>query len=203
MKRNFYKLIGILSFIMIGTAFPLLAQGKLNRKPFQDFAVDLGKNADKNVDLTKPFSVTLTGVLTKEGKLDPRKSFFIKTEGDAEMITIAKSAIEAVSNSGMLSYLSEFGAEKIQIDLLQNETDLSANIRSELPTEAKTQTIASGLNMVFQVAKIKALDSDEKTLLNATKTASDGKFLIINFAIPKDEAHKIIKQKLEKSEKPQ
>lgn len=199
MKRNFCKFIGILSFILIGTAFPLIAQEKFNKKPLQTFGAELSEKIGKNVDLTRPFSVTITGVLTKDGKLDPQKTSLAKSEGDVEIINIAKNAVGAISDSGLFSYFAGMGLEKIQADVLQNETDLSASIKSELLNEARTRTVAGSLNMVFQLAKINALDSDVKFLLNGVKTMSDGKYLTINFNLPKEETHRIIRQKLERS----
>lgn len=205
MKHNFYKLVCILSFIIVGTVFPLFAQDQFNKKPLQNLNNDLVEKIDKNVDLTKPFSLVLTGVLTKEGKLDPQKTSYTKIEGDSEMIDIAKKAIGAVNDSGLFSYLADMGVEKMQIDFLQDDKQVLANIKSELISEERTKSVATGFNVLFQVAKIQLeKNSDAQTLLtflNAIKTTSNGKFLVVDFVIPKEETHRLLQQKLKKTEK--
>ena len=185
---------------MILATLPTFAQNEINKKPLQDSADNLNQKLEKGeVDLTKPFSVTLEGYLTKEGKFDIKRSRFTKSEGDRQMVEVVKQAIEAVSDSGMLSYLQQFGIEKVIVNISQDDKNVAAVITSELPTVAKAKTIVSGFNVFFQMAKINVKEETEKTLLNAAKVSSQDKNFIINFAMPKEEVHQLLKNELQKA----
>lgn len=184
---------------------PLSAIGdfnaKFNKKPLVDFADIVIAKTDgaEKIDLTKPFMVEMQGVLDKAGKLDLKRTRFIDDDGDQKMIDVAKAAIEAVNNSGLLSYLRDQGVEKITFVLEQNDKDLTAVIRGELPNESRAKSVSSGLRALIAVAKISNRDDDVKRLIEAANLANEDKNFVMNFALPKDEAHKMINKKLQEA----
>lgn len=200
MKQVSLKLVGIMSCLLILATLPVLAQNAINKKPLQDFAAELNSKLDsKEVDLDKPFSVTLEGYLTKEGRFDFKRSKFIKAEGDKEMIGIAKNAIQAMGDSQILSYLQPLGVEKIVVTLAQDEKDVSFIIICEQPTVEKARVVSSGLSAIFAIAKMSVKESEAKTLLNYTNVSVQDKNCIIKFAMPKSEAHRLLQNELQKA----
>ncbi len=183
---------------------------EINKKPLEDFAdTILDKTAVENkqkIDLTKNFTVIMDGVITKDGKLDtdPKKSRFTKSLGDEEMVNVAKSAIEAIGNSGLLGYLRNLDVEKINFTLIQDDQQITAIITSDQKSPERANTLASGFNGLLKSAFIldssgmKKLGDDEKLLLNSAKTSSKDKQFILNFAMPKKDAHDMINRNLEK-----
>lgn len=176
-----------------------------NKKPLQDFAdgvlakLDSQKPEDK-VDLKQVFTVILDGTLTKEGTFDTKKTRFVKGEGNEQMVNVAKSAIEAMGSSTIFSYLQALGVDKVNITLVQDDKQISAVIKSNQPTEEKARTISSGFNGLIAIANINTKDDKEvQALLKATKFTAEGKSFVINFAMPKDDAHKLIDQKLQEA----
>lgn len=177
---------------------------KFNKKPLQDYADVILTKTDATdpkakVDLKQSFTVVMDGVLSKDGKLDTARSRFVKREGSEAMQDVAKGAIEAVNNSGLLSYLKDLGAEKVNFTLIQDDKQIFAIIRSDQPNEAKAKSISSGLGLLISVAKGNVKEAEVQTLLNSAKVSAQGKSFILNFAIPKEEAHKIIEQKLQEA----
>lgn len=180
-------------------------QKGINKKPLQDFAdgivakLDSPKPEDK-IDLKQAFTVVLDGTLTKEGKFDAKKTRFTKGEGNEQMINVAKSAIEAMGDSSLFSYLVNLGVDKVNITLVQNDKDISAIITSNQPSEERARTISSGFNGLIVLANMNTKDDKEvQALLKATKFESKGKNFVINFSMPKDDAHKMIDQKLQEA----
>lgn len=172
---------------------------KFNKKPLQDFAVNLNqKLKSKEVDLDKSFSVNLEGFLTKEGKFDLKRSKFTKSEGDAQMIAVGKSAIETINDSGIFAYLSDLGVEKVNLTLAQDDQNASFIINSELPNVEKAKTLASGFNLILTMAKEKVKEEEIKTIFNATKVSSVDKNCVIHFLMPKGEVHQLLKIQLQK-----
>jgi len=176
---------------------------EINKKPFEDLGDNLNeKLAKKEVDLSQPFSVVLDGALTADGKLDPKKSRFVELKGDERMIDIAKSAIEAVGNSGFLGHLKNIGIDKVKITLVQDDKQIYAIVTSDQKSVAEARSTASGFNTILSGLKIadqtglKKLDDNSKTLVNNSKVTSDGKNFVLNFAIPKQDAQMLINKSL-------
>ncbi len=176
-----------------------------NKKPLQDFAdgviakIDSPKPEEK-VDLKQSFKVVLDGTLTEDGKFDAKKTKFVgKPEGNEQMVKVAKDAIAAIGDSNLFIYLRNLGVEKVSITLVQDDKQISAIIRSDQPNEQRARTISSGFNGLIAATKLTVKEEDVKMLLNASKVTAEGKSFILNFALPKEEAHKLIEQKLQEA----
>ena len=181
---------------------------EINKKPFDDLAKEIRRKvAAKEVDLSKPFSIKLQGVLNKDGKLDRKTAKFAKGEGDAAMIEIGKSVIEAINDSGFFIYLSQLGAEKIDFTLAQDDTQTYVVFISELATVQRAMTAASGLNTLIKINSFSA-KNDTKRLNDETRILMDGmtvngedKKLVIKMAYEKSFVQELINRKLKESEK--
>ncbi len=184
---------------------------EINKKPLEDFAETvLAKTAAENkqkIDLTKPFMVVMDGVISKDGKFVRAKSKYVKSAGDQEMIDVAKEAIEAIGNSGLLGFLRNLDVEKINFTLVQDDKQIYAIIASDQKSPERANTLTSGFNGLLKSAYLldstgmKKLGDDEKILLNSAKTSSKDKQFILNFAMPKKDAHDMINRNLEKEAK--
>ncbi len=178
-----------------------------NKKPLEDFADEiLAKRADKQnkLDLTKSFKVVMSGVLTEDGKLDPKKSRYAKLkdeeQGDQEMVDIAKDAIEAINNSGLFYYLKTLGVDKVDFTLIQDDKQIYAVISSSQKDENKAKTISSGFNNLLSLAKLTVKEAELKTLLDSAKVEPQGKNFVLNFTIDKPTAQQMIEKKLQEAE---
>lgn len=202
--KKFNQIIFLVCGLLLTlAAFPVFAQEadqfRPNKRPLEDLAnlVNEKVSAEK-VDLTKPFSIQLEGVLKGDGKLDPKKSKFTKSEGDAAMIDVGKNFVEAINDSGLFYYLKQFGIEKVKITLSQDETTVRGIITSEFPSQERARTIASGFNAVFSLAKMQNKEDNVKVLLENWRTTTDAKNLSINFAAPIIEVQAFVKRELDK-----
>ncbi len=177
---------------------------EINKKPLTDFAdVVVAKWDAKEVDLDKPFTIVLNGVLTHDGKLDREKSKFdvSKQAGDPKMIDVAKAAMEAVGDSGFLTYLRNLDVDKVTVTLVQDDDKITAVVSSLQTTPEKAKTVASGLSFAIMVGKSTAKNpSDERTLLDGAKVTADGKSFVLNFVLPKPVAQEMITRKLKEAQ---
>jgi len=148
------------------------------------------------LNLNASFSVTIEGVLNKDGRFDAKNTKFIKSEGDKEMVEVAKQAIEAVNDSGFLGYLENLGSNKITWTLGQDEKQLFSTLQSVQPNENKAKTISSGFNLIIAAGKNKRKGKDEEVLLNSLQVTSQGNNVIFNMAMPKEIAQEMIQRKL-------
>jgi len=182
---------------------------EINKKPFEELGDSLNdKLAKKEVDLSKPFSVVLEGTIAADGKLDSKKSKFGKSEGDEQMIEVAKEAIEAVGNSGFLGYLKNNGIDKVNFKIVQDDKQISVIIVSDQKNTNKANATASAFNALLSGIKLldenglKKLDENSKTLVNNSKVTSEGKNFVLNFVLTKPAAQDLINRSLkERAEK--
>ena len=184
---------------------------EINKKPLEDFAETVLEKTSaenkKKIDLTKPFMVVMDGVISKDGKFVRAKSKYVKSAGDQEMIDVAKEAIEAIGNSGLLGFLRNLDVEKINFTLVQDDKQIYAIIASDQKSPERANTLTSGFNGLLKSAYLldstgmKKLGDDEKVLLNSAKTSSKDKQFILNFAMPKKDAHDMINRNLQKEAK--
>lgn len=178
-----------------------VAEEIINKKPLQDFGDEvLDKIAAKKVDLTKPFMVVMQGAITKDGKFDQKKSAYLRTGGDQEMVDVAKSAIEAIGDSGLLTYLEKLGVENINFTLVQDDKEIYAIITSDQKSESKAKTISSGLNTAISLGKATVKEEDTLALLNAAKVESKGKSFVLNFKLDKPVGQELMKRALDKAQ---
>ncbi len=176
---------------------------EINKRPFEELGDSLiDKLAKKEIDLNKPFSVVLDGTLNADGKFDSKKTRYGKSEGDEQMINMAKEALEAVGNSGILGYLKNSGVDRVNFKLIQDDKQIYAIIASDQKTPEKAKTIASQINIALQALifadnnGIKKLDENSKTLVNNSKITNDGKNFILNFSVPKPVGQDLINRSL-------
>lgn len=178
-----------------------VAEDIINKKPLQDFGDGvLEKVSKKEIDLTKPFSVVMVGTITKDGKFDRKKSAFLKTDGDQAMIDVAKLAIEAIGDSGILTYLKTLNVDTIKFELVQDDKQIYAIITSDQKNEQSAKAVTSGLNTAISIGKITVKEEDTLALLNAAKVESKDKNFILNFNMEKPIAQELIKRQLQKAE---
>jgi hypothetical protein len=190
------------------TATPIttdaVAAVEVNKKPLTDFADLIAAQwAANQIDLNQKFTIALDGTITKDGKLDPKKSRFDKTKesGDAKMVEVAKEALEALGQSGFLTYLQMIGIENINVAITQDDDQITAVITSKQKTPEAAKRLASSASLSIGAGKSLAKDpSDELTLLNGAKTSNDGNNFVLNFAVPKPVAQEMINRKLKEAQ---
>lgn len=192
-------------------AFPVFAQdaeeNKINQKPLKDFIEYVsGAVAKDKVDLTKPFAIELEGVLTKDGKLDSKKSKFIESDGDAKTIDVAKTFIEAINDSGLFFYLKGLGVEKIKLALVQDDSQVYADMVLEQPTSEKAKTFASMMNAMLRMVLLTSerrkekMSDDERMIIQGITASSENKNATLKFVYQKSVVHEMINRKLQELE---
>ncbi len=177
-------------------------RSEINKKPLRDFATEvLDKWERKEIDLTKSFTVELEGTITKDGKFDIENTKYIKTEGNEDIVNLAKSAIEAINESGWFAYFSVLGVKDFNLTVSQNENDFSAVIISELKSEAEARTMARGLKELFKIAQMdgRNIGEDEKNILKHWSAISEKTQMIMKFEMPKPIFHEMVNRKLQEA----
>jgi len=199
--------------LLMTAAFPVFAQENkpreivINKEPVEDFVETVKqKLAAKKIDLSAPFLVRLKGVLNEDGKFDSAKSVYVKSEGNEQMIRIAKDFIEAINASGSFGYLRNLGVEKMTFTLVQDGNQIYADIVSEQETVEKARTSASAFDTFLRMIslmderKLKRLSEDERILFQGVTANNENKNLTLKFTYQKSVIQEIINRKLKELE---
>jgi hypothetical protein len=181
----------------------------INKHPLRDFAQFVNEKVTaKEVDLNAEFLIELEGVLNKTGKFDIKQTKFTKSEGDKQIVDIAKTAIEAVNDSGWLVYLKELGVSKIFVKFQQDKENITVNIKSEMESNNRANAITSMVRTLLMIGKLKkqqeiegmitnkASLTDEIRLLESLNSSSEGKFFVLNFSMAQGVKQEMIERRL-------
>jgi hypothetical protein len=204
MKKNFIQIFLFCGVALMLAAFPVFAQNgavneiELNRRPLSDFTDLVIDRLQKNkLVLSDNFLIEVEGQFTKEGKFDRQKTRFVHVEGNEEMVDIAKSAIEAVNESGYLQYLGRLDSNKINLVVAQDNKQIYAIMKIGFDEPRKSKSIYSSLNMAVGIVKQnKNINEDELVLLNGTSVSETDKIVTIRFVIEKSVGQEMIQRNL-------
>ncbi len=214
MRLNRFKLELLCGMLLTLAALPVFSQDsapkapEISKQALRIFGDNFQRKAESGeVDVKAPFLLEFRGTLTKAGKIDPATVKFPREEGDSKLIEIAKEAIEAVSDSGFLQYLSSLGSKDIEVVLEQDLTEFTALLSLGLENEARARTTNSGLKSYLMMAtKITAErpdtkqgDKDALLFLRSAGVRAEGKTVLLSMKVSKADFHEIIFRQLQKN----
>ena len=179
---------------------PLPDENQINKKVLKDFAAyanDL-KNQGK-LDLNKPFEVIIEAELDEKGKLkNPR---FTKKEGDENLVDLFGRMVAALNDSGFLTYLQPISKDNptatVKITVKQGEQEVLASVESEASSPERAKSLATALNNLLYFGAGSRAGKDEEVLMKNTNATPDGKKVVVNFSMPRQNLVDMIKKQLQ------
>src|SRR6185369_15774234 len=175
-------------------------EGQLNRQVLKDFAkyAEDQKNAGK-LDLDKPFEVVIEAELDNNAKLvNPR---FTKKTGDPNLIDLFGRMVSALNDSGFLIYLKPISKDNpnatVKFTIKQGETEVLASVESEASSSDSARVLAKALNAALVFGAGSRAGKDEEVLMKNTNATPDGKKIVVNFSMPRQNLVDMIKKQLE------
>lgn len=190
----------------------------INRRPLEDFGSYVNSVKEK-VNLSSNFHVTALGMLNQNGVLinpdgkSPNPKL-IEQSGDEQLINIAQQGVSAINASGYLKYLKMLSGKTLKLTFRQDDSNLTAIIDTDLENESKANGLSNAINLLIKggiVKKNKDIadpentnpqsDKDELVLLQNATVKSEGKKIVLQFAVPKTVASEIIIRNLDKLSK--
>jgi hypothetical protein len=173
----------------------------INRKPLKDWlktANDL-KSLGK-LDLSKSVEVTIIADFDENGKLQggPRVT---EKSGDKVLVDLAKELVAAIIESNLTKFLRDpktnrLDTRQLTITIKLNDQELLGKVQYDAASPERANEISKGYNGLLFAGKIARQGKDEEPLLKNTKAAADGKQIILNFTMPRQEASELIKKQL-------
>jgi hypothetical protein len=175
-------------------------EATLNKQALKDFAnyVNELKNQGK-LDLNNPFEVVIEAELDQNGKLvNARRT---KATGDPNLVDLFKEMIAALNDSGFLVYLKPISKDnpnaKVKFTIKQGEAEVLASVESEASSADSARVLSKTLNAILVFGAGSRQGKDEETLMRNTTASTEGKRVVLNFAMPRQTVVELIKKQLE------
>jgi len=173
---------------------------QLNRQVLKDFAkyAEDQKKAGK-LDLDKPFEVVIEAELDQNAKLvNPR---FTKKDGDPNLIDLFARMVAALNDSGFLVYLKPISKDNpnatVKFTIKQGETEVLASVESEASSPDSARVLAKALNAALVFGAGSRAGKDEEVLMRNTNATPDGKKVVVNFSMPRQNLVDMIKKQMQ------
>ena len=173
---------------------------QLNKQALKDFAkYALDLKGQGKLDLDKAFEVVIEAELDKNGKLqNPR---FTKKAGDENLVDLFGRMVAALNDSGFLFYLKQISKDNpggtIKFTIKQGETEVLASVESEAASENSARSLAKALNAALVFGAMSRSGKDEEVIMKNTNVTPEGKKILINFSMPRQNLVDMIKKQLE------
>jgi hypothetical protein len=173
---------------------------QINKKPLKDLATyanDL--KSQGKLDLNQPFKVVIEATWDEKGKLkDPR---LVDKAGDENLTNLFGRVVAALNDSGLLTYLSPISKDNpgsiVRITVTQGDAKVLASFEMETASPQKARENASGLNMALWLGAGSRADKPELALIKSTTATPDGKKVVVNFSMPRQDVVEMIKKQME------
>jgi len=179
-------------------------ENQINKQVLKDFAVYAnGLKQSGKLDLNQPFEVVIEAELDQDGKLKNPK--FTKKTGDPNLIDVFGRLVAALNDSGFLVYLKPIHNDnpdaKVIFTIKQGEKEVFATVESEASTPDNARVLAKALNAALVFGAGSRAGKDEAVIMRNTNAAApDGKKIIVNFSMPRQDVVDLIKKNIEPGE---
>ena len=179
-------------------------ENQINKQVLKDFAAyanELKKSG--KLDLNQPFEVVIEAELDQNGKLkDPK---FTKKTGDPNLIDLFGRLVAALNDSGFLIYLKPIHKDnpdaKVVFTIKQGEKEVFATVESEASSPDNARVLAKALNAALVFGAGSRAGKDEAVIMRNTNAAApDGKKIVVNFSMPRQDVVDLIKKNIEPGE---
>jgi len=175
-------------------------ENQINKQVLKDFATyaDDLKKAGK-LDLNQPIEIVIEAELDENGKLkNPR---FTKKAGDANLIDLFGRFVAALNDSGFLIYLKPINRDNpgatVVFTIKQGENEVLASVESEVSSPDSARVLAKALNAALVFGAGSRAGKDEAIIMRNTNATPDGKKIVVNFSMPRQNLVDLIKKSME------
>lgn len=176
-------------------------EDEINNKPLKDWlrSANLLKTQGK-LDLTKPVEVEIVADFDENGKLLPGSPSVLRKSGDPVLIVLAKDMVSAIIDSNLTKFLkdkqNQFVTRRLSIVIKLDEQQLVGKVQYDAATPERADQLSKGYGLLLLAGKVNREGKDEEPLIKNTKATSNGKQVILNFTMPRQEASELIKKQL-------
>lgn len=141
------------------------------------------------LDLSKPQAVVVAGDRQEDGTLT-NVQITGESAADPQLRAVALDFVTSVNDSHALAVLE--GVTRMQMTFTLDGERFQALTASDAPTAARAEEMARGYRLLINAGRFLKRGSDEGALLGGMKVSSNGKQLLMNFDMPREQLGNIL-----------
>jgi hypothetical protein len=169
---------------------PKAESTKVNVKPIKAFLARSKKlHEDGKIDLSKPRSIVVVGDRGQDGTLT-NVQITGESASDPALRAVAQDFVTSVNDSHALAFLSD--VSRMTMTFTLDGERFKALTTSDAPTEARAEEMARGYRMLINVGRLARRGTDEGALLSGMKVSANGKQLLMNLDMPREQMGNIL-----------
>lgn len=182
--------VGTVADAGVGKSAPKAEDAKVNLAPIKAFIARSKRLHEQGkLDLSKPQTIVVEGDRQDDGTL---KNVQITgaSASDATMRGVAQDFVSSVNDSHALAFLDDISHVRMEFAL--DGERFTAHTASDAPTEARAEELARGYRMLLNIGRVAKRGTDEGAILNNMKVSSNGKQLLMNLDMPREQMGNIL-----------
>jgi hypothetical protein len=164
--------------------------GKVNIGPIKAFLARSKRlNEQGKLDLSKPQTIVVEGERQTDGTLT-NVQITGESAADASLRAVAQDFVASVNESHSLAFLNDVSHMRMEFTL--DGERFKAVTASDAPTEQRAEEMARGYRMMVNLGRLARRGTDEGALLSNMKVSSNGKQLLMNLDMPREQMGNIL-----------
>ena len=177
-------------------------EDEINKQPWKDWLKNTNDlKVQGKLDLNKPLEVTILADFDENGKLSGPPVITQKS-GDPALIEVAKGMVAAMIDSNMLFFLRDPKTKRLEtrqlvITIKLDDQAVTGKVLSDAASPERAQQLSTTYSGMLYLGTIARQGKDEEVLMKNTKISAEGKQIIINFTMPRQEASQLLKKQLQ------
>jgi hypothetical protein len=164
--------------------------GKVDVKPIKAFLARSRRLHEQGkLDLSKPRSIVVAGDRGEDGTLT-NVQISGESASDPALRAVAQDFVASVNDSHALVFLSD--VTRVSMTFTLDGERFKALTASDTPTEARAEELARNYRVLLNVGRIAKRGTDEGALMAGMKVSSNGKQLLMNLDMPREQMGNIL-----------
>ena len=164
--------------------------GKVDLKPIKAFLARSRRLHEQGkLDLSRPRSIAVAGDRGEDGTLS-NVQITGESASDPQLRAVAQDFVASVNDSHALVFLSD--VTRLTMTFTLDGERFRAETASDTPTEARAEEMARNYRVLLNVGRIAKRGTDEGALMAGMKVSSNGKQLLMNLDMPREQMGNIL-----------
>jgi hypothetical protein len=159
--------------------------GKVNAGPIKAFLARSRRLHEQGkLDLSKPQTIVVEGDRQADGTLT-NVEITGESASNAAFRGVAQDFVSSVNESRALAFLDD--VSRVRMTFTLNGERFTAVTASETPSEQRAEEMARGYRMMVNFGRLAKRGTDEGAVLNNMKVSANGKQLLMNLDMPREQ----------------
>jgi hypothetical protein len=182
--------VGAVADAGVSKSAPRAEGTKVNLAPIKAFIARSKRLHEQGkLDLSKPQTIIVEGDRQEDGTL-ANVRITGESASNPAVRGVAQDFVSSVNDSHALAFLEDISHMRMEFAL--DGERFTAHTASDAPTEARAEELARGYRMMLNFGRLAKRGTDEGALLNNMKVSSNGKQLLMNLDMPREQMGNIL-----------